>query len=170
MRPDDARARALAAPLLGRRDFLFGGGIALASLLLIRPNLAVTHALRDIHLPKIGGAAPPLSLGTFAPHIGSTFTVPSEDFGLVSLMLLEAVAARSHANQPTLIGGEAFSLLFEGSTATRLAAGQHRLTHGSLAPVSLHLFPVGRGSNVQDYQTVIDQRRFNSGPAPKKAA
>jgi hypothetical protein len=153
-----------------RRRFLVGGGLAMVSVLLTRPDVAITRTLENVHLSRFGDAAPQtLALSTFTPHVGSTFLVTAGAFEVVALKLVDAAAPPVRKAQNPRVTGEAFSLHFEGSTEALLTDGVHTLRHASLSPLALFLAPVGRGLKVQDYQTVIDHRSFKSGTSPKKA-
>lgn len=169
-----APVRTIAAdPQVDRRRFLGAGAAMLATLALTRPERALTSALRHVQLPHFGhtSAIPELSLATFAPHLGTIFEVSAAGFRAVALTLIEVTPPPSRQSQRdgALMSGEAFTLLFEGPTAQNLDAGVYRLRHNALATMDLQLSPVGRGLKAQDYQVVIDQRRFESGPAPRKA-
>jgi hypothetical protein len=153
-----------------RRRFLVGGGLAMVSVLLTRPDVAIGRALENVHLRRFGDATPQvLALSTFTQHVGSTFLVTAGAFDVVALKLIDATSPPVRKAQNPRVTGETFSLIFEGTTDSLLAEGTHQLRHASLAPLALFLAPIGPGIKVQDYQAVIDHRTFEPGTAPQKA-
>jgi hypothetical protein len=151
-----------AAPAIeiNRRCLLVGGGAALAGLLATTGRTTLPALWQHGAAPTIES----LSAASLVPHIGSSFAAPTSAFGSVALELVDVVAVRAHAGEPTVIGGEAFSLLFAGSASQLIAADHYELRHEALALPSLYLSPVGRGEPVQDYQVIVDHRTFDFRP------
>lgn len=157
---------------MNRRGFVVSG-VALAGLLLARPDRAVARVLQDLRLPRFSDTSTAhslLALATFAPHVGSIFRASAPGLGDVRLRLVEATDLSARAADVERFEGEAFSLIFEGSTSTRMEAGQRTLTREALSSPSLFLSPIGRGLVVQDYQTVIDLRSLRASTSYTKAS
>jgi hypothetical protein len=142
---------------INRRVLLVGGGAALAGLLVTAGRTTLPALWQHGSAPAIES----LSAESLVPHIGSSFAVPTSALGSVALELIDVVATQPHPSEPTVIAGEAFSLLFAGSTSTPLAADYYALRHDALALPLLYLSPVGRGEPVQDYQVIVDHRTFD---------
>lgn len=156
---------------MNRRGF-FVNGVVLAGLLLTRPDRAVGRALQDLRTPLFSHAstAPSaLALSTFAPYVGAIFRTSAPDLGEVLLRLVEATGLSTRAAEIERLDGEAFSLIFEGSTRTRLESSQRMLTHPAIGSRSVFLSPVGRGLVVQDYQAVFDLRSLRVSTTIRKA-
>ena len=90
-----------------------------------------------------------LTLAHFAPHIGQSFTLNSEQ-APASLRLLSAQS--SHHPQHT--GRQGFSLVFAGQTA--LTQSVHRLVHPSLSVLDIFLVPIGPGEQGQEYEAIFN--------------
>jgi hypothetical protein len=154
----------LTADRIGRRSLLVGAGATIAGLALA--GRGFTAPLSPETRPTADFDE--LSITSFLPHVGSTFTVRTIVHGTVSLELLEAVATLPHPSEPRLIRGEAFDLLFSGPLQTPVPADIQQLSHSALELPTLFLSPVGRSARFQDYQAIVDRRIFESGPIPKK--
>jgi hypothetical protein len=154
----------LPADRIGRRSLLVGAGATLAGLAFAGRGFTAPLS------PETRSAADldELSITSFLPLVGSTFTLRTLAYGTVSLELLEAVATLPHPSEPRLIRGKAFDLLFSGPRQTPVPAGIHQLRHSALELPTLFLSPVGRPTRFQEYQAIVDRRVFESGLIPKK--
>jgi uncharacterized protein DUF6916 len=92
-----------------------------------------------------------LTLETFRPVVGESFTVGEEEGMRVQLILAEAVATDSgeHAPRPS------FSLLFHGPADPLLPQGTYRFEHGSLEAMAIFIVPLGRDEHGTVYQAVF---------------
>lgn len=154
------------------RRAVFINGAVLAGLLLTRPDRTLTRVLQhlDISLSdNTSTAASPFVLTTFAPYVGSTFRASASDSVEVPLRLVEATRSPIRAADMDRLEGEAFSLIFEGSTATRMSSSQRTITHTAAGSHSVFLSPIGRGLVVQDYQAVFDFRTVRGSTTSRKS-
>jgi hypothetical protein len=92
--------------------------------------------------------APELTLETFSPTVGETFTVGGEGGAKVELLLVEATPsdAGPHAPRP------AFSLLFQGPADPLLGQATYRFEHGSLGAMEIFIVPLGRDEHGTTYE------------------
>lgn len=165
-------AHALTAPtatgsapfVIDRRRLLFGGA-ALAGLALVGRSVPLISEA----VSGGAGSTGTLTAASFAPHVGTLFGVSAASVGAVSLRLMESTVIENHPSDPKLLGGSAYTLIFEGPTEAPLPTGSYRLRHPELDLPSFHLSPIGRGVRVQDYQIIVDTRTFESGTTPRKA-
>jgi hypothetical protein len=89
-----------------------------------------------------------LTLETFAPAVGETFTVGGEGGAKVELLLVEATPqdVGSHAPRP------AFSLLFQGPADPPLPQATYRFEHSSLGVMEIFIVPLGRDEHGATYE------------------
>ncbi|HEV2789808.1 MAG TPA: hypothetical protein VGV69_00735 [Solirubrobacterales bacterium] len=89
-----------------------------------------------------------LSLETFAPVVGETFTVGGEEGSTVELLLVEATAkdAGPHAPRPP------FSLIFQGPAEPFLPQATYRFEHGSLGEMGIFVVPLGHDEHGASYE------------------
>jgi hypothetical protein len=108
-----------------------------------------------------GAEARPTDLRTlaeFAPHVGSRFALDAAGTPPIDVTLEEAAASAAHPAGKRRLRGEAFSLLFRGPAQPAATDGTHTMSHPALGTFPLFLVAVGRGSNAQEYQAVVDRR------------
>jgi len=89
-----------------------------------------------------------LTLETFRPAVGQTFTVGEEGGTTVELLLVEAVGAdvSPQAARPP------FSLLFHGPAEPFLPQATYRFEHGSLGVLGIFIVPLGRDEHGTTYE------------------
>ena len=92
---------------------------------------------------------PSLTLAHFAPHIGQSFALTSEQ-APASLRLLSAQSSR----HPQHAGRQGFSLVFAGQAA--LTQAVHHLVHPSLGALDVFLVPIGPGEQGQQYEAIFN--------------
>ena len=92
---------------------------------------------------------PSLTLAHFAPHIGQSFALTSQQ-APASLRLLSAQSSlhRQHA------GRQGFSLVFAGQP--ELTQAVHPLVHPSLGALNIFLVPIGPGEQGQQYEAIFN--------------
>ena len=92
---------------------------------------------------------PSLTLAHFAPHIGQSFALTSQQ-APASLRLLSAQSSlhRQHA------GRRGFSLVFAGQP--ELTQAVHPLVHPSLGALDIFLVPIGPGEQGQQYEAIFN--------------
>jgi hypothetical protein len=101
----------------------------------------------------VSGAAPPMARSSFAPHVGSVFTIRPAGAPPVPVRLTEIGDVGGLAGHDG-----AFSLLFTANRgAAPVAGGIHRLQHPKLGRLSLYVEPIGRGAKVRDYEAIINR-------------
>lgn len=89
-----------------------------------------------------------LTLETFAPLVGQTFTVGGEGGGTVELLLVEATAKEMGPQAPR----PGFSLLFYGPADPLLSQATYRFEHDSLGPMAIFIVPLGRDEHGSVYE------------------
>ena len=89
-----------------------------------------------------------LTLDTFKPAVGDTFTVGSEGGAKIELLLIEAMPkdAGPHAPRPP------FSLLFQGPADPLLPQATYRFENGSLGALEIFIVPLGRDEHGAVYE------------------
>lgn len=89
-----------------------------------------------------------MTIETFKPTVGDSFTVGGEEGGTVELLLVEAEAkdAGPHAPRPP------FSLLFHAPAEPLLAQGTYRFEHSSLGVMEIFIVPLGRDEHGSAYE------------------
>lgn len=89
-----------------------------------------------------------LTLDTFAPAVGDTFTVGGEEGATVELLLVEATHqdAGPHAPRPP------FSLLFHGPADPLLPQATYRFQHDSLGVREIFIVPLGHDEHGSVYE------------------
>lgn len=94
-----------------------------------------------------------LRRSTFAPHVGSGFSVGRVGSQPLAVKLTEVSDVTGAAGQE-----DAFSLLFTaGRRSAPLEAGIYRFEHPRIGRFSLFMSPVGRGVYARDYQAIINR-------------
>jgi hypothetical protein len=150
---------AIVGPTFSRRQILGAAG-ALATAALA-PGVLGTLPSLHLLLPQAGEgpAMVDLSLSAFAPHVGTDFLVRA-DAGLrpVRIALVEATARLPHPLDRRGLSGEAFSLVFAARGAGAVEHGIHTVSHPIMGAFPLFLVPVGRATQGQRYQAVVDRR------------
>jgi uncharacterized protein DUF6916 len=89
-----------------------------------------------------------LSLETFAPAVGETFTVGEEGGTTVDLLLVEATS--QSGGQPG--SRPPFSLLFQGPAEPFLPQATYRFEHPSLGVLGIFIVPLGRDEHGTTYE------------------
>jgi hypothetical protein len=146
-----------AGPTFSRRQILgAAGALATASLAPVMLGGLPSY----LHLARAGAApAMDLSLARFTPHLGSEFVVrPQAPPRPVRISLVEATARQPNPLDRQGLAGEAFSLVFAARDAGSFGPGIHTVVHPVLGAFPLFLVPVGRATQGQRYQAVVDRR------------
>lgn len=100
-----------------------------------------------------GARSRAMSLATFAPHVGSEFSVRLGDHKLPPLRLDEAAALPAHPRAPRQ---DPFSLLFSG-LGPAMEQQTYRLDHPVLGSLDVFLVPVARGADGRvSYEAVFN--------------
>ncbi len=98
-----------------------------------------------------------VTLATFEPHLGSSFTVEIEDDTRVELRLIEASALGAPpdraAGAPT--ARDPFSVVFRGPRRPVLAQRIHPLQHPSLGRLDIFIVPIGPDREGMCYQAIF---------------
>jgi hypothetical protein len=89
----------------------------------------------------------PLSLATFEPLVGTTFSVEASAGGSVGLQLRSV--------EPASGGSHGFSLLFAGPHFAPLAQGTYPFTHTALGTYPIFIVPVAREPGAFVYEAVF---------------
>ena len=79
------------------------------------------------------------TLDTFAPHVGTDFTVTEVEGGF-TIQLADAAASQAHDGQPRQ---DPFTLTFTGAPDVVLPQRTYTLEHGELGRVEIFLVPIG---------------------------
>ena len=146
-------------PGLSRRQMLAGAGMAgIAAAMPALRRLQVPYPFRSGGGTGPTGPADELTLGRFAPHVGSRFTVRAGTLMAVALTLEEAREIAPHPTDRAGVQGESFALVFRGSGGLALEDRIYRVTHPSLATFPLFMSAFGLGRKGQAYQAVVDRR------------
>src|SRR5262245_14508823 len=96
-----------------------------------------------------------LTLESFAPHVGSVFTLPEAEG--VKLTLVEAKAATmgvADGRRPAL-PREPFTLLFRGPARPILPQQIHCLEHTALGRLEIFIVPVGPDGGGIGYEAIF---------------
>jgi hypothetical protein len=147
-------------PTFSRRQVLGGAG-ALAAAGLAPAVLGNLPRLQHQQLSWAaeGPAVADLSLGRFTPHVGTEFVVRATGgTRRVRIALVEATARLPHPLDRQGLSGEAFSLVFAARGAEAFGPGIRTVVHPVLGAFPLFLVPVGRATQGQRYQAVVDRR------------
>jgi hypothetical protein len=139
----DIRARRLTRAELLRCGAVVALGAGLPAIAAARASAAATRRVRA------------LTRSRFAPYVGSAFSIQRPHGGRERVELVEI------ADLPGAPGSEmAFSLIFHGRR--RGAVGQDTVTfsHSALGSLQLFQVPVGTAPAGQDYQVIVDRRRW----------
>lgn len=88
--------------------------------------------------------------GTYVPLVGSSFDVERREGDIVSVELVDATALPGR--------GEAFSLLFRGSSDATLDQRTYRVEHRALGDFPLFLVPLGpTDDGAQEFEAVVNR-------------
>lgn len=98
-----------------------------------------------------GSISNSLTLETFAPAVGETFTVGNSDGAVVELLLVEA-RARGNSSQ---LSRPPFSLLFQGPADPLLPQATYRFNHDSLGTMDIFIVPLGRDEHSAVYEAIF---------------
>lgn len=94
-----------------------------------------------------------LTVETFSPHVGSSFSL-SGDLGDLELVLSEAVSRGT--TEPGAPGARAqFSLSFRGPAAPLLPQRIYRLHHHALGTLDIFLVPIAAGADGVVYEAAF---------------
>lgn len=94
---------------------------------------------------------PELTLETFAPAVGQTFTVGDPAGTTVELLLIEATAGDSGPNAVR----PPFSLLFHGPAEPFLPQASYRFEHPSLGVMGIFVVPLGHDEHGTTYEAIF---------------
>ena len=148
-----------AGPGLSRRQMLACAGMAgIAAAVPALRRFQVPYPFRSGAGTALTSARDELTLGRFAPHVGSRFTVRAGALVTVAMTLEEAREIAPHPADRAGLQGESFSLVFRGSDGAALEDGIHRVTHPALGTFPLFISGFGLGRKGQAYQAVVDRR------------
>ncbi len=89
-----------------------------------------------------------LTLETFRPVVGDTFTVGSEGGATVDLVLVEAEEKEGGPDAPRA----PFSLLFHGPAEPLIPQGTYPFVHDSLGSLEIFIVPLGRDEQGSVYE------------------
>jgi hypothetical protein len=92
-----------------------------------------------------------LELASFAPHVGTTFTLYAGD----TTVALELVAADAIPTDPADRGRAPFSLEFLGPADPAYAQATMPLTHPGLGTLEIFLVPIARDTAGTRYQAIF---------------
>jgi hypothetical protein len=92
-----------------------------------------------------------LTLETFAPAVGETFTVGEEGGTTVELLLVEATAQEAAPQAPR----PPFSLIFQGPAEPFLPQATYRFEHASLGVIGIFIVPLGRDEHGTTYEALF---------------
>jgi hypothetical protein len=93
-----------------------------------------------------------LTLETFKPAVGQTFTVGEEGGTTAELLLVEATAEDAGAQAAR----SPFSLLFHGPVEPFLPQATYRFAHPSLGELGIFIVPLGRDEHGTTYEAVFN--------------
>lgn len=97
-----------------------------------------------------------VTVETFAPHVGSRFTVRVDGAdGAGQELALELIEASQWPAPPGDLGRPPFALLFVGPAEPALPQSIHPLAHPELGPLELFLVPVGRRAAGIEYESIF---------------
>ena len=144
---------------LSRRQVLAGAGMAgvVAAMPALR-RLQVSYPFRSGVATGSTSPTNELTLGRFAPHVGSRFTMRTGALVTAGVTLEEARETAPHRADRAGLQGESFSLVFRGSEDAALEDGIYRVTHPALGTFPLFISAFGLGRKGQAYQAVVDRR------------
>lgn len=91
----------------------------------------------------------------FEPFVGTAMRAGIEGEAKVDLRLKAVTELTRRINVKRGYRGESFSLLFEGVSKRRLAAGSYVFDHGNLGTFALLLTPVGKAG--KSYEAIINR-------------
>ena len=99
-----------------------------------------------------------LSLESFTPHVGDTFSFEVEEGETVELTLQEAepLGSQPAAESAAAAGRRPFSLLFAGPAEPPLEQRIYRLEHAGLGSLEIFIVPVGLGEAGRLYEAVFN--------------
>jgi hypothetical protein len=96
-------------------------------------------------------AVPQLTVETFRPAVGETFTVGDPGGTTVELVLVEATAKDAGPQVPR----PPFSLLFHGPADPFLPQASYRFEHPTLGVLGIFIVPLGRDEHDATYEAVF---------------
>ncbi|MGN6814980.1 MAG: DUF6916 family protein [Solirubrobacterales bacterium] len=91
---------------------------------------------------------PELTLDTFTPAVGQTFTVGGDGGAKVELLLVEATPKDAGPQAPR----PPFSLLFQGPAEPFMTQATYRFEHVSLGVMEIFIVPLGRDEHGTTYE------------------
>jgi hypothetical protein len=92
-----------------------------------------------------------LTLETFRPAVGQTFTVGEAGGTTIELLLVEATATEAGPQAPR----PPFSLLFHGPAEPFLPQASYRFEHESLGVLGIFIVPLGRDEHGATYEAIF---------------
>ena len=96
-----------------------------------------------------------VTLETFEPHVGSTFTIKFESADPVQVKLVRAVPIMERISS-TKLKRKPFSLYFEGTDSIVLPQRMYAFTHDEIDEVlPIFIVPMGRENGVVTYEAVF---------------
>lgn len=98
-----------------------------------------------------GSISNELTVETFTPVVGETFTVGGEGGAKVDLLLVEATATDADPNAPR----PPFSLLFQGPAEPFLPQATYRFEHASLGALGIFIVPLGHDEHGTTYEALF---------------
>jgi hypothetical protein len=90
-----------------------------------------------------------LTLATFEPHVGETFTIAAVS-GDVELVLDSASALGERPG-----GRDPFSLVLRGPPRPQLAQAIYRLEHAALGALEIFVVPIARDDDGTTYEAIF---------------
>lgn len=141
------------SPVQSRRQFVKGAaGLALGGLLLPLGYSAVSH--RSLNP---WAAAPSLNFAGFHAHLGSRFRVRTAEKKTLNMTLAEATQWQLPVSDGSMLGGEHFTLVFQGPKDHLLTQDNYRFQHGQLGTFELFIVPGQPGENASRYAAIISR-------------
>lgn len=122
------------------------GAVGAASVVV--PYLAVPLVARA----ATSGA--PSTLAAFTPYVGTKFTFLLPGNRAAQFTLTEATAGPAAQSDGRPVTGEAFSLLFSGSSPVPITGAVYPVRHQALGAFAMFVSPVERAVNGQHYEAV----------------
>ncbi len=141
------------SPVKSRRQFVKGAvGLALGSVLLPLGYKAVTQ-----HTVNPWTAVRSLDFAAFNAHRGNRFHVRTVEKKTVTVTLAEATQWSLPMSDGSTMGGEHFTLIFQGPKDKPLAQDTYRFQHGSLGAFELFIVPGQAGENAHRYAAIVSR-------------
>jgi hypothetical protein len=95
------------------------------------------------------------TLETFAPHVGSAFTLRLDPSTRLVLELVEATPLGRAGTSPTGAARQPFSLVFRGPLTPVLIQRMYPLEHPTLGAFEPFLVPIGSDPRGMQYQAIF---------------